>query len=195
MRRFTTMLVAIAFLVTAGFAYGQQQETSPSHEHLKLHGTLIGNWQYEGPLLEDIPELAEKGGHYVYRVSWRWILDKNAIEINWANEFAGGEKVTGKGLIGWHAAENRMAFGGMNSSGGMSLGTIVFDEDSKTSTLTAKGVDGESNATTFKGVVKKLDRDTITWQALERTGGELEGPSPVYTLKRVKRAAGKKATK
>jgi hypothetical protein len=62
-------------------------------------------------------------------------------------------------------------------------------------TLTSEGVNDDGESFSFKGVVTKTGKDTITWQALERSGGDLEGPSPVYTLKRVKRAAGKKATK
>ena len=193
MKSSAATLIAVAVVFSTQLASGQ--ETSPSHEHLKLHGPFIGNWQYEGPLLEDVPDLAKKGSHYVYRISWRWILEKNAVELNWSSEFAGGEKVTGKGLIGWHAGEERIAFGGMSSNGSMSLGTMEFDDAGKSVTLTSEGVNGDGESFSFKGVVTKTGKDTITWQALERGGGDLEGPSPVYTLKRVKRAAGKKATK
>ena len=58
---------------------------------------------------------------------------------------------------------------------------------------TRQGVDGDGEQTTFKAVVTKTGKDTLTWEALERTGGFVEGPSPVYTYKRVERK--KKAAK
>ena len=69
-----------------------------------------------------------------------------------------------------------------------SLGTVVFDRKAKTCTVTEKGIDGDGEETSLVGVVTKTGPDTLTWQALSRTGGIAEGPSPVYTFKRVKRA-------
>jgi hypothetical protein len=44
-------------------------------------------------------------------------------------------------------------------------------------------------------VVTKTGKDTLTWQAPERVGGIVEGPSPVYTFKKVERAKRKKPAK
>jgi hypothetical protein len=76
----------------------------------------------------------------------------------------------------------------MNTLGGLSLGTVVIDEDANSFTLTAEGVTGDGEETEFKGVVTKKDEHTITWRALHRQGGIVEGPGPEYTFKRVKRA-------
>jgi hypothetical protein len=129
----------------------------------------------------------------VSEVSGRWILNRNAVELQWTNQFQGGKTVSGKGLIGWNAAEEEIAFGGMDSLGSMSIGTITFDDDGKTSTLTSKGVDAEGETTEFKAYFKQVDKDTLTWKALHRSGDILEGESPVYKFKRVKRQGGKKA--
>ena len=115
-------------------------------------------------------------------------MNKNAVEDTWSVEFEGGQTASGKALIGWNSAEKKLSFGGMDSIGGMSLGTVSFDKEAKSLTLTSKGIDGEGNQTTFKGVVTKTGEDTLTWQALERTGGISEGPSPVYTFKKVQKA-------
>ncbi len=90
-------------------------------------------------------------------------------------------------LNGWNAAENRIVHGGMDSTGSMSLGTITADKAAKTITLAGEGVDGDGKEFAFKNVVTKTGKDTLTWQALERTGGDVEGPSPVYKFERVKR--------
>ncbi len=111
---------------------------------------------------------------------------------DWTIDFQGGPKISGKELIGWNAADINIVGGGMNSIGGMAIGTRVID--GKTITSTNEFVDGEGVKSSYKNVIKKTDKDTFTWQAVERTGGDIEGPSPVYEFKRVKRT-GKKAAK
>ena len=138
-------------------------------------------------------EKAAKGSKMVVDISWRWILDKQVIMYDWTIDFQGGPKISGKELIGWNAADSKIVGGGMNSLGGMAIGTRVID--GKTITSTNEGVDGEGVKSSYKNVIKKTDKDTFTWQAVERTGGDVEGPSPVYTFKRVKRTRGKKAAK
>jgi hypothetical protein len=184
MKQIVTVLTVLLF--ACGVSYGQD-EPGPGFEHLKGYGPLLGTWRYEGPELEDVPGIAEKGTDFVFEFSWRRILNKNVVEENWLCEWEGGKTYSGKALIGWNAAEKKIAYGSMDSDGGMGLGTVVFDADAQSATLTEKGTDGEGKETSFKGVVIKTGKDTLTWQALERTGGIAEGPSPVYTFKRVKR--------
>lgn len=195
--RVLTYHFLVAILVVLLFdsvSYGQDVPGS-NVEHLKPFGPMIGVWRYEGPLLEDVPEIAKKGSPFVAQLSWRRILDKSVVEEAWSVEYEDGTKVSGKSLIGWNAAEKQLVSGGMNSLGGMSLGNVVFDADAKSSTLTAEGIEGDGKKTSFKGVVIVKDKSAITWQALEHTGGDLEGPSPVYTFKRVRKPKGSKPVK
>jgi hypothetical protein len=148
---------------------------------------MLGTWQYEGPLLEDLPDIAEKGPKILFRFSWRRILNKSVVEENVLVELDGKTIIAVKALIGWNAEKKELAYGGMSSLGSLSLGTMNFDKTAKTATLTAKGIDGDGEETSFKAVVTKTGKDTLTWQALERVGGIVEGPSPVYAFKRVKR--------
>jgi hypothetical protein len=178
---------------TNGIATGQ--ETSQVSEHLAPYNLLLGNWRYEEALLEDLPGVAEKGSKCVIQFSWRRILQKNVVMEDWFVEIEGGSKLSGKSLIGRNAADEKIAFGGMTSLGGMSIGSMEFDRQAKTFTISGKGVDGEGEKTTFKNVITKTGKDKFTWQALERSGGLVEGESPVYTFTRVKRAAGKEAAK
>jgi hypothetical protein len=187
------VIAMTAVVITCGVSLGQD-EPGPNFEHLKAYGPMIGTWRYEGPLLEDVPGMAEKGAEFVAQFSWRRILNRNAVEENWSGTLAGKE-FSGKALIGWNAKEQRLVYGAMDSEGGMSLGTVVFDKQAKTSTLTSEGIDGDGEPVSFKAVVTKTGKDTLTWQALERTGGTVEGPSPVYTFKRVQRAMKSKKVK
>jgi hypothetical protein len=184
MKSIVTALTVTVLL--CGVTHGQN-EPGPGFEHLKSYAPILGTWRYEGPVQEDLSGVAEKGAKMVFQFSWKRILNKSAVEENWSVEIEGGTIVSGKSLHGWNAHENKIVSGGMNSLGGMGMGTIVFDKAAKTSTLTSKGIDGDGEETSIKGVVTVTGKDTITWQALERTGRLAEGPSPVYTFKRVKR--------
>ena len=185
MKSIVTVLTVV--LLLCGVTHGQE-EPGPGFEHLKGFGPILGTWRYEGPLQEDLAGVAEKGTKMIFQFSWKRILNKSAIEENWSVEFEGGTTVSGKALKGWNADKKEIVSGGMNSLGGMSMGTVVIDKAAKTSTLSSKGIDGDGNETSNKGVVTVTGEDTITWQALERTGRLAEGRSPVYTFKRVKRA-------
>ena len=185
------LLMFVAAAVTGGFAIGEEPSQVP--EELKGFRPILGTWRYDGPLLEDVPGLAEKGSNYVVEVTFRFILDKQAAMDDWTVEYAGGKKVYFKGLTGWNAGEKRLVRGDMSSIGSMSLGSIVFEDNGRVNTLTCKGIDSEGNEISFKGTIRKTGKDTMTWQAVERTGGDVEGPSPVYEFKRVKRTKGKKA--
>ena len=44
----------------------------------------------------------------------------------------------------------------------MSLGTITHDRTAKSLTLTAEGINGDGEKTSFKGVVTKTGKDTMT---------------------------------
>ncbi|MHC4407134.1 MAG: hypothetical protein ACYTG0_46575 [Planctomycetota bacterium] len=190
-KRATTTFVVFAVLLACGISYAADQKGPPPNEHLKCYSAFIGTWRYEGPLLEDVPDVAEKGSKFVLQISWKWILDKNVVESAFTAEFENGEKLAGKGLIGWNAAEKQIVTGGMNTVGGISLGTITYDRAAKSLTAITEGINGDGEETSFKGVVTKTGKDTLTWQRLEGVGGIVEGESPVYKFERVKR--GKRA--
>ena len=98
-------------------------------------------------------------------------------------------------MIGWNAADDEISYGTMDSMGGMAIGTTVFDKEEKAFTDSAKGVNGVGEETKYEGVITRKSKDTITWRAMKRVGGIVEGPSPEYTFKRVKRGKRAKAAK
>jgi hypothetical protein len=158
------MLVAAAVLIS-GFAYGE--EPQQPNENLKGFRPFIGAWRYKGPALEDSP-WAKKGGKCLIQLSWRWILDKQVVMNDWEIEVEGGVKLAGRSLIGWNAADKKIISGGMDSTGGMGMGTVMLDRKAKTMTITAEGVDPEGEKTAAQNVVTMTDRDTLTVKALER---------------------------
>ncbi|TWU34838.1 DUF1579 family protein [Novipirellula artificiosorum] len=190
MKKIIFPLVVLA--LTCGVTRGQEEPATVS-EHLKCYGPFIGNWQYEGPMQEDFEGIAEEGTIIVVRTSMKRILNGSAIEGNWSIEFQGGAKLMGKDLTGWDAKQEKIVHGAMSSGGTISGGSITHDKATKSLTFSLKGVDGDGEETSSKVVLTKIDKDTYTWQATERTGGPSDGPSGVYTFKRVKRQAKKEA--
>jgi hypothetical protein len=180
------ILSLIVFALSCGVSYGQEQPATVS-EHLKCFGPFLGNWRYEGPLLEDVEGMAEKGTKIIVQVSMKRILNGSAVETNSSLEFEGGAKLSVKILNGWNAKEEKIVEGFMSSDGGISVGSVTHDKAAKSLTISLTGVDGEGKETSSKVVMTKTGKDTYIWQALERTGGLAEGKSPPYEFKRVKR--------
>ena len=180
-------ILTLVALVFTGSVIAQEP-----NEHLKGFAPFIGTWRYEGPCLEDLPN-AKKGTNFVIQFSWRWILNKQVLMEDLRFELEGSEPFVLKALSGWNAADKKIVHGSMDSAGGMALGVVTLDPEAKTSTLTLERVDAEGKKTMLKVAIESTGKDTMKWQTLERSG--LEGKSPIYTLKRVKRARGKKAAK
>ena len=176
----------VVLVLSCGIARGQGKPASVS-EHLKCFGPFIGTWQYEGPAKEDMGDLVEKDTTIVVQGSYKGILNGSAVELNWSLKIGEVALLSAKDLYGWDAKEERIVKGGMNSLGGIGIGSVTHDEGAKSLTISSSGIDGEGEKTSMKVVVTKVDKDTHTWQAIERTGGGAEGPGPVYTFKRVKR--------
>jgi hypothetical protein len=187
--RFLLMSVAAA-CVWSGSVWGAQPEQP--NEHLKDLAPFIGTWRFEGPSPEAVPGFVELGTPCKVQFSWRWILDKKAVMYDLQVEYEGGKRVSQKELIGWNAAEKEIVSGGLNSIGIVQLGTMQVDAQAKTLTIRTQGVNAEGGESTGEAVFTKVDKDTLTFKRLALTGSIVEGPSPVYTLKRVKPAKGKK---
>ena len=182
----------VVFAISCGVSYGQEEPAAVS-EHLKCFGPFLGNWRYEGPLLEDLEGMAEKDTEMIVQTSLKRILNGTAVERNWTIKFEGGAEITGKSLSGWDAKEEKIVQGDMNSYGGISVGSVTHDKAAKSLTSLLKGVDGEGKETSSKIVLTKTGKDTYTWQALERSGGRAEGQSPILEFKRVKPQSKKQA--
>lgn len=182
----SAILTLVATFVACGAAVGAEP-----NEHLKDFGPFIGNWRYEGPFLHDVSDEGEKGTKCVVDFSWRWILGKHAVMMDWSVNFEEGATLSGKKLSGWNAAEEKIVGGGMSSMGGMGISSSVIDGN--TITTTVENVDDSGTKSSTQFFIKKKEKDTLTWQPLGRTVGDVEGESPIYTFKRIKRKDAKKA--
>ena len=93
-------MLSSALLLAASMVVGQAQASTPK-EHLKDLKPLIGSWVYEGPLHDEAPGLGDEGDTMFSSITYRWILDRNAIQIDWLTKINGNKVDAGRSLIGW----------------------------------------------------------------------------------------------
>lgn len=185
--RQTVITLAIAF-VACGIACAQES-ANPNADQLKCYAPFIGTWRYEGPMLEELPGLVEKGTNCVIEFTWKRIMNKASLESSLRVEIEGhGMIYADKSLIGWNAADQQIVYGGTSSNGAVFLGTAEPAAEGKSLTCAARGSDSDGGEISNRSVFTVTDRNTLTFEALERTGPIVQGPSPVYTLTRVRPA-------
>jgi hypothetical protein len=177
----------LILLIVSGAAVGQDL-ANPNTDQLKCFAPFIGTWRYEGPSLEEIPGVAKKGTNCLIEFSWKHILNKGAVESGLYAEM-NDKKFTAssKSLNAWSTTENEIVLAGTSSFGAVYLGTVNPAEQGKQLTVSWRGTDAEGSPTSSKAIFTVTDRNTLTFEALEREGPVIQGASPVYTLKRVHR--------
>ena len=165
------LAVALACAVcVGGVCHGQ--EPGQNYEHLKNYKAVIGTWEYDGLTLQQIGNVP-KGTRIVARISWEWILNKNAVEYN-AEYKVGDDTWSVKNLDGWDDELGQIVIKGFDSSGKPSKGVVTFSADGKELT-------------------PRPDSNGEAWMKYAVTGSDsltVEFPigGPKYTYKRVKKA-------
>ena len=98
-------MLSTAFLLAVSMVMGQAGGTE---RHLKGLQWFVGEWRAEVQLQEDIPQIAKKGDQMEVLGSHRWILGRNAIQVNWTHRINGEEVSAGRALIGWEGLSNKI---------------------------------------------------------------------------------------
>ena len=119
-------------------------------------GWMIGDWT------------AEKRG-VEFHLSCRWIADKHFIEQNYFSRR--GKKVitSGRQIVGWDPARQRIASWMFTSDGGHAYGVWTPREDGMT--VEAEGVLPDGTPTTAVNITRKLDDKAVVWRSTDRTAG------------------------
>ena len=175
----TSLLLAVSLV-------GQAPEMPSNYQHMKAAEWLIGDWEGESSADESLPML-KHGEKLLLTVSWKWALNKNIITVDWSVAKASDRKplVTGKGMIGWGPANERIVIGGFDSIGGHTISTFV--EKDGTWYQESKGVEVDGTKTSGTLVWSDIKPDSISVQDVDRKRGDEELPDgPKMTLKRVK---------
>jgi uncharacterized protein (TIGR02246 family) len=145
-----------------------------NHEHLSGLEWLIGDWATE----------AEKGE--VARISFSWTDNENFIVSSFTTTFKSIAIGGGNQWIGWDPLAGKVRSWTFETNGGFGEATWTADGPNKWVSK-ATGVVREGKKVTATHTLTRLDADTVTWQATERTedGKALPDIKPIK-FKRVK---------
>jgi uncharacterized protein (TIGR02246 family) len=148
---------------------------APPSNHVHLRGLewIIGDWAEE----------EKKGG--VERLSFSWSENQNFILATYATTHKDVDVASATVWIGWDPAAKHVRSWLFDSTGGFAEGS--WSRKGKQWLVKSHGVhqDGKKVATTY--VLTRIDADTMTFQARDRTlGAEALPDTKEVTLKRVK---------
>ena len=131
------------------------------------------------------PLIGEEGTKVVTNVTWRWMLKRDFIVINFKRQ-VGDEMQLGKEIVGWDAKSGQLVHwlfwdGGYHGKGEWSL-----DGDKWVLRWSLTGPDKKVHKGTSH--IVKVDDDTFTWQATDMAAGDEALPDwPKITYKRKKK--------
>jgi uncharacterized protein (TIGR02246 family) len=141
-------------------------------------GWMIGDWTAENKGVE-------------FHLSCRWIADKHFIEQNYFARRGNKVITSGRQIVGWDPARQRIASWMFTSDGGHAFGVWTPREDGMV--VEAEGVLPDGTPTTAVNITKKLDDKAIVWRSTERSAGGVPlADTDEVILKRVKNEAAQK---
>jgi uncharacterized protein (TIGR02246 family) len=141
-------------------------------------GWMIGDWTAENKGVE-------------FHLSCRWIADKHFIEQNYFARRGNKVITSGRQIVGWDPARQRIASWMFTSDGGHAFGVWTPREDGMV--VEAEGVLPDGTPTTAVNITRKLDDKAIVWRSTERSAGGVPlADTDEVILKRVKNEAAQK---
>jgi uncharacterized protein (TIGR02246 family) len=147
----------------------EESAGSPSLERL---GWMIGDWTAENKGVD-------------FHLSCRWIADKHFIEQNYFAQRGNKVITSGRQIVGWDPARQKIASWMFTSDGGHAFGLWTPREDGMV--VEAEGVLPDGTPTTAVNITRKLDDKAIVWRSTERSaGGTPLADTDEVILRRVK---------
>jgi hypothetical protein len=183
MRSAAVCVAVLNILFASGLA--QAQDDSPStHKHLRGMKWIIGDWVATFNMPPGHPLVGLEGTKVVSNVSWRWMLKRDFMVINFKRQ-VGEETHLGKEIIGWDATSEKLVHWLFWNGGSHGSGEWTCNGDTWLLKWEIIGPDKKVHRGTSR-IVKK-DNDTFTWQATDTsTDGQPKPDWPLITYKRKK---------
>jgi uncharacterized protein (TIGR02246 family) len=127
---------------------------APSHyEQLKDLDWMVGEW-------------VDRAGEDVVTTECHWSRNKNHLIRSFTVSVAGAIDMAGMQIIGWDPAQKQIRSWVFDSDGGFVEGRWQQSGDQWTVSSTATLPDGKQAS--FSSIFKPLDRDSFTWQKVNR---------------------------
>ncbi len=135
-------------------------------------GWMIGDWTAENKGVE-------------FHLACHWIADKHFIEQNYFAKRGNKVITSGRQIVGWDPARQRIASWMFTSDGGHAFGLWTPRQDGMV--VEAEGVLPDGTPTRAVNITRKLDERAIVWRSTERSaGGEPLADTDEVVLRRVK---------
>ena len=134
-------------------------EAAPSHKHLQQLEWMVGSWVDQD---EDV----------TIETDCEWT--KNRAFLTRSFKVAAGDLVqmSGMQVIGWDPTAKQIRSWTFDSDGGFAEANWTYSKDRWF--IQNKGVLADGRKATMVNVIKPVDKNSFTWQTIERTtGGEL----------------------
>lgn len=153
-------------------------EESPAEAMLDKLGWMIGDWTAENKGVE-------------FHLSCQWIANKHFIEQNYFAKRGNKVITSGRQIVGWDPARQRIASWMFTSDGGHAFGLWTPREDGMM--VEAEGVLPDGTPTKAVNITRKLDNKAVVWRSTERSAGGVPlADTDEVILKRVKNEAAQK---
>jgi uncharacterized protein (TIGR02246 family) len=138
----------------------QAKEAVPSHyEQLKVLEWMVGRW-------------VDKDDNVDIQTEVNWTKNRNFLMRSFTVAAQGRIDMSGMHIIGWDPAAQAIRSWTFDSDGGFAEATWTHKGDRWF--INNKGVLADGRKASMVNVIKALDKDSFTWQTIERTaGGEL----------------------
>ncbi len=148
MFRSRSVLLALAVvMVPAGCLTAQQT----NQEFLKEYAeAFIGTWETSWKMDTNYKDIVKEGDEVSLRLTFKWTLNNQAIDVHWDAKINGNPAGTGKGMVGWDRASDEIVSFGFNTFGGRALSEIRKHDDHWIQTTTSVGLEGFRSASTTK---------------------------------------------
>ncbi|MCU0960555.1 MAG: hypothetical protein MUF48_10675 [Pirellulaceae bacterium] len=187
MNRFTWELTVWMLLGIVGVNAQEQQNPPANYEHLKSYEALIGTWVYQGDIANSDEDDDESDGtEMTIRSSWKWIVNKTAVEVDWQFAFEDRPPFTGKSIIQWDPVQRGVNVTFFGSHGGTQRGPVDIDPQHNTWTHNLAGVGESGQAVSARAVFRLINPDQLSYQAKDRQGGPWTGDGLEMIFHRVK---------
>ncbi len=153
----------------------------------------IREWPSEGTALQDLEWLIgswqSKRADAEVQTTWEWLGNKAFIRGTITMR-QNDQTVSGMQLIGVDPRTDEMTIWVFESDGGVTQGTCTRDDNSWVFETSGIAADGGELAST--NILARIDNDTITWQPVNLTVGDVViGDLPPVKVTRVKEAGTK----
>lgn len=178
------IVICIALLIIVLGNRSVMGQDDSAYEHLKPLESAIGEWVAEYEMPPGHPGIGEEGAKVVVNGTWRWMLKKNFMVMNFKRQ-VGDDMQLGKEIVGWDAKSGQLVHwlywdGGLHGKGEWTLDGNKWVLHWSMTGPDKKVIKGTSH-------MVKVDKDTLTWRGTDMAlDGEALPDWPTITYKRKK---------